>query len=302
VKKQYYGGIEAGGTKFICAIGLGVNHVLIEEEFPTTTPRETLARAIGFFQANTPEIRLDGIGIASFGPIDLATSSDRYGFITTTPKPGWQFTDMVGPFQSEFGIPVGFDTDTNAAALAEYLSGSGRNLDSILYLTIGTGIGGGAVIGGKCLHGLMHPEIGHMRVPHDWKEDPFPGVCPFHGDCLEGLAAGPALHKRWGMDPAAIPQDHPAWDLEAKYLALGLANSIVLLSPKRIYLGGGVGQQMHLFPRIRSLVHEMLNGYIKKDEITRAIEEYIVPPSLGRRAGIYGAFSLAGIAAGLDLD
>ncbi len=286
----HYGGIEAGGTKFICAIGTGPDD-LRQVQFPTTTPAGTIDRAIAFFHEQyTP---LAAIGIASFGPIDLNPNSPKYGFITTTPKPGWTNTDLAGAVRRALNVPVGFDTDVNGAALGEYRWGAAQGLDTFIYLTIGTGIGGGGLASGRLLRGLIHPEMGHIRIPHDFARDPFPGACPYHGDCLEGLASGPALEKRWGQRAEALPADHPAWELEAHYLALALVNYICTLSPQRIIIGGGVMEQAQLFPIIRNQVQQLLNGYVQSPEIQERIDEYIVPPGLGECAGVLGAIALA---------
>jgi len=222
----------------------------------------------------------------------LHPDSPTYGYITTTPKPGWRHTDLVGAIRRALDVPVKFETDVNAAALGEARWGAARGLDTFIYLTIGTGIGGGGLVSGKLMHGLVHPEMGHIRLPHDFARDPFPGVCPFHGDCLEGLASGPALEKRWGARAETLPPDHPAWDLQAHYLALALVNYTCTLSPQRIILGGGVMEQAHLFPRIRRKVLELLNGYVQSPALLENIDAYIVPPALGKRAGILGALAL----------
>ena len=286
-----YGGIEAGGTKFICAVGSGPDDLQAETRFLTTTPEETIERAIQFFQ-DQPE-PVQAVGIGSFGPVDPNPQSSKYGYITTTPKPGWANTDLVGKVQSALKVPVGFDTDVNAAALAEHRWGAAQGLDTFVYLTIGTGIGGGAMVEGKILHGLVHPEMGHICLPHNRQHDPFEGFCPFHGDCLEGLAAGPALEARWGQRAETLPEDHPAWALEAHYLALGLVNFIMTLSPQRIIMGGGVMQMPQLFPLVRQEVQTLLNGYIQAPEILNHIAGYIVPPTLGGKAGVLGAIALA---------
>jgi fructokinase len=286
-----YGGIEAGGTKFVCAVGSGPNDIRADTQFPTTTPDETIGRTIEFFRSHRAE--LVALGIASFGPVDLNRASPTFGYITTTPKPGWANTDLAGALRREFGLPVGFDTDVNGAALGEYRWGAGQGLDTFLYLTIGTGIGGGGMVGGKLVHGLVHPEMGHMRLPRDRESDPFDGTCPFHGDCLEGLASGPALQSRWGQPAETLPSDHPAWPLEAHYLALALVNLICTLSPRRIILGGGVMKERQLFPLIRRQVQELLNGYVRAPDILEEIDRYIVAPILGGRAGVLGAIALA---------
>jgi len=284
------GGIEAGGTKFICAVGTGPDDLRAEVKIPTTTPDETLGRAIDFFKE---QAGLAAIGVATFGPVDLDPESSTYGFITVTPKPGWSNTDLAGAVRRALDVPVGFDTDVNGAALGESRWGAAQGLDTFIYLTIGTGIGGGGISGGRLLHGLIHPEMGHIRIPHDWERDPFPGVCTYHGDCLEGLATGPALEERWGRHSETLPPDHPAWDLEAHYLALALVNFICTLSPERIVMGGGVMEQQHLFPLIRQKVQELLNEYVQSPEVLDDIEGYIVPPGLGNRSGVLGAIALA---------
>jgi len=287
-----WGGIEAGGTKFVCAVGTGPHDLRAEVRFPTTTPTETLGRAIRFFQQHQKEESLAAIGIASFGPLDPHPDSPTFGYITTTPKPGWAHTDVAGTIRRALGVPVGFDTDVNAAALGEHRWGAAQGLDTFIYLTIGTGIGGGGMVNGKLLHGLIHPEMGHIRIPHDRNLDPYAGCCPYHGDCLEGLAAGPALEERWGQRAETLPADHPAWQLEAEYLALGLVNFICTLSPQRIIMGGGVMQQPHLLPLVRRRVQDLLNGYLQVPMILERIDDYIVPPELGNRAGVLGAIAL----------
>ncbi|MCL7454361.1 MAG: ROK family protein [Anaerolineae bacterium] len=292
---RVFGGIEAGGTNFVCAIGTGPGDIRHEIEFPTTTPDETLGRAIDFFWSK--DLDLAAIGIASFGPVDLEPSSSTYGHITSTPKRGWEGTDIAGRVRQALKLPTGFDTDVNGAALGEYRWGAAQGLDTFVYLTVGTGIGGGGMVAGRLMHGLVHPEMGHIRLPHDRAADPFPGSCPFHGDCLEGLASGPALEARWGRAPETLPADHAAWPLEAHYLALALVNLICTLSPQRIILGGGVMKNRGLFPLIREKVQELLNGYVQAREIMDEIEGFVVPPALGDQAGVLGAIALAARAA-----
>lgn len=287
------GGIEAGGTKFVCAVGAGPDEILAETEFPTTTPDETIGRAIAFFREQ-PAIA--ALGIGSFGPVDPDPGSPTFGTITTTPKSGWRNVDLRGQVEAALGISVAFDTDVNAAALGEHRWGAAEGLDTFVYITVGTGIGGGALVEGRLLHGLMHSEMGHFRVPHDRSSDPFEGTCPFHGDCWEGLAAGPAIEERWGERGETLPEDHPAWSLEAHYLALGLTSIICILSPQRIVLGGGVMERSFLYPQVRAEVRDLLNGYIQAPAITEEMEGYIVPPALGRRAGVLGAIALAATA------
>lgn len=290
---KLYGGIEGGGTKFVCAIGTGPNDLKAEERFPTTTPDETLNRIIGFFKKHSSKQQLTAIGIASFGPIDLKQSSLTFGYITSTPKPGWANTDILGTIKNALNVPVVFDTDVNGAALGEHRFGSARDTENFIYLSIGTGIGGGGMINGKLMHGLLHPEMGHIRIPHDWQKDSFPGICPYHKDCFEGLASGTAIFSRWGKTAKELPDRHPAWDLEAHYIALALTSYICTLSPERIILGGGVMERSAMLPLIRDEVQKLLNNYINKPEITRNIDNYIVTPELEKYAGVLGAIALA---------
>jgi fructokinase len=288
---RLYGGIEAGGTKFVCAVGNATGEILAETQFPTTSPDETIHQAIAFFLAQPDPVT--AIGIGAFGPVDPDPASPTFGFITTTPKPGWQNVDFAGRVRNALKVPVGFDTDVNGAALGEHRWGAAQDVDTFVYLTIGTGIGGGGMVGGSLLHGLMHPEMGHMRIPHDRAQDPFEGNCPFHQDCLEGLAAGPALEARWGQRGETLPADHPAWSLEASYLAYGLANIIFTLSPQKIILGGGVMAVSGLIQKVRAQTLAVLQAYIQVPEIVEEIDRYIVPPGLGNRAGVLGAIALA---------
>jgi fructokinase len=289
-----FGGIEAGGTKFVCAVGTSPDDLRTETRFPTTTPKETIGQAIAFFegQAQAQQEPLAAIGIASFGPVDPNPDSPTFGYITTTPKPGWAQTDFAGAVGQALSVPVGFDTDVNVAALGEHRWGAAQGLDTFIYLTIGTGLGGGGMVNGKLMHGLIHPEMGHIR-PQRHPDDDYSGACPFHGDCLEGMAAGPALEGRWGKRGETLPVDHPAWEIEAHYLAMGLVNFICTLSPQRIIMGGGVMEQAHLFPLIRRKVQDFLNGYVQSPIILAQIDDYIVPPGLGNRAGVLGAIALA---------
>jgi fructokinase len=293
VPMSIYGGIEGGGTKFVCAAGDDSGKLLSRTEFPTTTPVGTIERTVEFFHSQSQP--LDAIGIASFGPVDLSPSSPKFGYITSTPKEGWRDTDFAGAIRRATGVPVAFDTDVNGAALGEARWGAARGLDTFIYLTIGTGVGGGGMVNGRLMHGLVHPEMGHIRVPHDRAADPFPGCCPFHGDCLEGLVCGPAIEARWGRRGETLPADHLAWDLEAQYLAFGIVTWICTLSPQRVILGGGVMRQPGLFSRIQRKVLELLNGYIQAPEILDRIDCYIVPPELGGDAGVLGAIALAAL-------
>ncbi|MGE3539851.1 MAG: ROK family protein [Candidatus Tectimicrobiota bacterium] len=286
-----YGGLEAGGTTCVCAVGSGPDALLALSRFATTTPGATLARALAFFRPYRSRLR--ALGVASFGPLDLRPDSPHFGSITSTPKAGWAHTDMLGPFQRELGVPVACDTDVNAALLAEHRWGAAQGIATCLYLTVGTGIGGGALVHGQLLHGFLHPEMGHVRVPHDPVADPFPGVCPYHGDCLEGLASGPALQARWGQPAETLPADHQAWALEAHYLALGLVACICIMAPQRIIMGGGVMQQRGLLARVRQAVRAVLNDYIKVPMLQEGLPEYLVSPVLADRAGVLGAIVLA---------
>ncbi len=274
-----YGAIEAGGTKWICATG---DHPANLEtlSIPTTTPEETLSRVTEFFAAKP----ISALGIASFGPADLRRASPTWGYITSTPKPGWANTSVAQALAKRLNVPVAFDTDVNAAALAEAHWGAGLGLSDFLYLTVGTGIGGGAIVSGRILRGSHHPEMGHLPIPRD-PTDPFPGACPFHHDCLEGLASGPAMEKRWGTPAETLPADHPAWDLEARYLASGLASLTYSFSPEKIILGGGVAGSPGLLEKIRTALKARLAGYIPAPAISA--------PGLGPRSGILGALLLA---------
>lgn len=280
--------IEAGGTKFVVAIGDELGNIYKRDAFPTTTPEETFENVYRFFDGE----EFEAIGVGTFGPIDLDLNSSTYGYITSTPKPNWSNVDFVGRLKNRYQVPVAFDTDVNGAALGELYFGSARGLKSCLYLTIGTGIGGGAIVEGKLVHGLLHPEMGHILLrPH--KDETTEGFCPFHKFCLEGLASGPAIEKRWGQKAYDLPVDHPAWEMEGYYLAQALMTFILTLSPEKIILGGGVMKQTQVFGYIHKYVVEMLNGYVQKDVILKDIEHYIVYPELGDNAGITGALALA---------
>jgi fructokinase len=293
--KPLWGAVEAGGTKFVCAVGTGPDDIRDEERFPTTTPAETLARAIAYFrQAESRHGKVAAFGIGSFGPVDLDPESPTWGSITATPKPQWSDTPVAGVLAREFGVPVGFDTDVNGAVLAEHRWGAGRGLDDLVYVTVGTGIGAGVLSGGRLVHGLVHPEAGHFMVPRR-ADDPFEGNCPFHRGCFEGMAAGPALEGRWGVKGSELGPEHPAWELEAHYLALGLQVFLTVTSPSRIILGGGVMDQRQLFPLIRRKLVELNNGYIRHPRL--AADDYVVPPGLGNQAGLLGAMALAEAAA-----
>ncbi len=291
--KKLYGGVEAGGTKFVCVVAGDPGHILDEMRFMTSTPEETLRRVVGFFQPFVAAGQIHAIGVASFGPLDLNPQSPTYGFIAATPKPGWSNTDVRGTLQRALQVKIAFDTDVNAAALGESMWGVSKGCDPSLYLTIGTGIGGGYIKDGRPLIGLLNPEMGHIRIPHSRELDPFIGSCPFHGDCFEGLASGPAIEKRLGLTGAAVPEEAAFWDLEVDYIASALMNYILTLSPKKIILGGGVMQREFLFPKIRRRVRELLNGYVSSKSVLEDIDDYILPPGLGTQSGSLGAIALA---------
>ncbi|MGQ0775829.1 MAG: ROK family protein [Pseudonocardiales bacterium] len=287
------GAIEAGGTKVVCLVGSDPDHIVAQTRIPTGEPTRTLEQMVDFFRE---QVAVGGpvsaIGIASFGPVELRRSHPRYGFITTSPKPGWADVDVVGPIRCALGVPVGFDTDVNGAALGEGRWGAARGLSSFVYLTVGTGIGAGAVIEGRIAHGLVHPEMGHVSVPRQPGDD-FPGDCPFHGDCWEGMASGAAMATRWGrpaeqLDGAELAA---AVQLEATYLAAGLRNVVYTIAPQRIVIGGGVAALPELLPRVRAHLAELLSGYPGLPE--HSTDDFVVAAALGPLAGPAGALVLA---------
>jgi fructokinase len=289
-----FGAVEAGGTKFRCAIGDASGRIHHEIQFPTSDPSTTLERTLAFLRHGNAEAGgLVSIGVASFGPVELNHRSNGYGCIRHTPKAGWSGVDIVGPIAQAFTCPVGFDTDVNAAALAEYRWGAARDVQTLVYVTVGTGIGGGALLYGKPLHGLMHPEIGHIYPRRHPRDIDFPGVCPFHRDCLEGLASGPAIIARSGAQLHELDPHHPQWNIEADYLGQLCANLVLTVSPERIVLGGGVMSQERLFPMIRQRLGHWLGGYIDRADLGPAVDRYVVMPGLGEQAGIKGALALA---------
>ena len=285
-----YGGVETGGTWCVCALGTGPDDIAAEETFRTGAPAETLERIIAFFAAHPPP---RAVGIGAFGPLDLHPGSPTWGHVTTTPKPGWAHTAVAPVIRDRLGVPVRFDTDVNAAALGEQRWGAGRDLPSLCYLTVGTGIGAGIIVDGRPLHGLIHPEPGHLRIPHDRERDPFPGACPAHGDCWEGLAAGGAIARRWGRDPVELADDHPAWALEAEYVALGILSIVTVVSPHRVITGGGVMERPGLLPDVRRRLRELVGGYLDTPLLGDDVDDYVVAPELGDRAGVLGAIALA---------
>ncbi len=286
---SYLGGIEAGGTKFVCAVSERESgEIILEERFPTTDPISTLAKAAGFFKdASSQGYIIEALGIGTFGPAGVNISQSNYGKILATPKQGWEGADFLGTFRKSFiDLPIAFDTDVNAAAIGEGSNGAAKGLDSYVYITIGTGIGGGAVINGQLIKGLLHPEIGHISVRREGGDE-FAGVCPFHKDCIEGLASGTAINERWGISAEELREDHPAWKLEAKYLASLCQTLTATFSPERIILGGGVMQQEPLLEMIQQEFKTLTNGYWQTPK------NYLVTPELGNQAGITGCLKLA---------
>ena len=283
------GALEAGGTKMVLSIGNEDAKVLEQLVIPTLSPAETIPPMIRFFKENHAE----AIGIGSFGPLDLNIASDTYGSITTTPKAGWENTPILKLLTEGAGVPGSIDTDVNAAALAEAEYGAAKGLKSCLYVTIGTGVGGGLIVEGNLVHGLVHPEFGHMLL-RPAQNDPAPdGFCPYHKGCLEGLASGPAMEKRWGESAKTLSEDHEAWKLEAEYLGQMCANAVMCFSPEKIVLGGGVMHRTHVFPMIRRRTLELLGGYIKSKALLSDIDSYIVSPGLGDLSGVTSALILA---------
>ncbi|GGI65735.1 MULTISPECIES: fructokinase ScrK [Enterococcus] len=281
-----YGSIEAGGTKFVCAVGNEKLEILERVSFPTTTPEETMPQVIEFFNQYKEE--LGAIGVGSFGPIDIRKTSETYGYITSTPKLAWQNYNFLGAMKAAFDIPMAWTTDVNAAAYGEYAFGNGKGKSSVVYYTIGTGVGAGALQDGKFIEGFSHPEMGHMLVvPH--KDDDFEGACPFHGNCLEGMAAGPAVEKRNGRKGQDIPQDDPFWEIEAEYIAQCAYNTTLMFSPEVIIFGGGVMKQRHMVEKVHAAFTRIMKGYVA----TPALEEYILTPALEDNAGTIGCLALA---------
>lgn len=285
------GAVESGGTKFVCGVGTADGQVVDRVSFPTTTPEETMKRVIDYFKTKD----ISAMGVGSFGPVDPRKDSPTYGYITSTPKPHWGGYNLLGELKKHFNVPMEFDTDVNGAALGEAKFGAARGLLSCMYITVGTGIGAGALVDGKLVHGLSHPEMGHILVRRH-PEDTYEGKCPYHKDCLEGLAAGPSIEARWSVKGSELSTDHPAWEMIAYYLAQAMMNYILILSPEKMIMGGGVMKQKQLFPLIHRNLFEILNGYIQNDAILKNIEEYIVYLELGDHAGLCGALALAVLA------
>ena len=286
---KLYGALEAGGTKMVLSV-LDENGSMLEREsIPTEKPETTMPPMLDFFAKKG----IAALGVGSFGPLDLNPASPTYGSITATPKLAWRDYPLRRVFADALGVPVGIDTDVNAAAIAEHRLGAARGLDSCVYVTIGTGIGAGVVVHGKPVHGLTHPEMGHILM-RPAEGDPTPeGFCPYHRYCLEGLAAGPAIEKRWGISARLLPQDHKAWSVEADYLAQLCHNAIMSISPEKIILGGGVMGQSFLIDMVRERTMKLLGGYLSSPVTENGLKDYIVTPGLGINSGVMGSWLLA---------
>lgn len=292
VEPLLLGAIEAGGTKFLCAVSDRDGTPLMQTRIPTTTPEATLGAASAFFaDAVEQHGDLDAFSIGSFGPLSLNPVANDYGCITSTPKPGWQEVDLLAHFRQTTDAPIGLDTDVNCAAVGERLFGSGQGLDTFCYVTVGTGIGVGLLINGAPHGGANHPEAGHIKLPRAPGDDQFAGICPYHGDCLEGLACGPAMRARWGVPAESLASSHKAWDIEADYLAGLCATLTYTVRPGRIIIGGGV-MQPPMYDRVRRVLAQKLAGY---DASMRSIDmaDYVVAPTAGSSAGLTGALALA---------
>ncbi len=288
------GAIEGGGTKFVCAVGDSPDRIVEHAVIPTRDPDSTLRAVLDFFSAAEQRSgRIGAFGIACFGPLELRQGSPRFGRLLATPKPGWSGTDLVGALRGRFTAPVAIDTDVSGAALAELKLGAGRDVGSLAYVTVGTGIGGGFAPRAREVPQLLHPEMGHLRVQRDPRDADFRGICPFHGDCLEGLASGPAIRARWGTELNGLELSHPAWSIIGGYLGQLAASIALMASPERVIFGGGVMSNEHLLPHIRRTAGSVLNGYIDALNDAGALERYICMPGLGSRAGLTGAFLLA---------
>lgn len=282
-----FGALEAGGTKMVCAIGDESGKILEQVSIPTRTPKETIPDIVNYFK----DKGVAALGIGAFGPIDVIEGSKTYGYILDTPKLAWRNFDLVGSIGKELNLPIGLDTDVNGSCLGEVTFGCAKGLDSVIYITIGTGVGVGICINGKLLHGMLHPEAGHVLLAKH-PSDNYNGKCPYHINCFEGLAAGPAIEERWGKKAFELVDRGEVWELEAYYIAQALVNYILTLAPRKIILGGGVMHQMQLFPLIRRNVKNLLGGYINTKEIND-LEQYIVPCSLNDNQGIMGCIELA---------
>jgi fructokinase len=293
--KKCYGAVELGGTKFTTLIARDTRTIIKKKVFPTLNPADSLQDIISFFKDEIPdcETKLEAIGVGSFGPLDINPESNTFGFITSTPKQGWEFYNIKGEIEKALDVKVFLETDVNAAAVGEFYLYPANRIRNLVYITIGTGIGAGIITNGKLIHGLVHPEFGHICIPHDARKDPFKGVCPYHGDCFEGLASGPAMTARWNLSPDELPVNHVGWELEGEYITYALANLIYTVSPEIIILGGGVMRHRHLFPIIHNKTRNLLRKYIKARSLEENISDYIVPPRLKDDSGILGALSMA---------
>lgn len=291
-REMLIGGIEAGGTKMVCAVAEAEKNgacpkIIDRISLPTGQPKETLTEIIDYFKKR----EIEALGIGCFGPVDLDRDSDMYGHITKTPKPGWENCNMVGVFREALQVPVGFDTDVNGAVLGEVTWGAAQGCGNAIYITIGTGVGVGVYSNGALLHGLVHPEAGHMLLQKHPK-DTYKGRCPYHPNCVESLASGPAIEERWGKKAAELADRSEVWEMEAYYIAQAVTNYIVTYSPQKIILWGGVMHQEQLFDMVRTGVKEMLHGYIHHEMVEEKIEQYITAPALGENPGILGAIRL----------
>ncbi len=287
------GAIEGGGTKFNCVTGYGNGDIVAKQTFSTAGPEETLGRVARFFQVGDGVCNsIQALGIAQFGPVELDRTAENYGRILTTTKPGWSGFDIVGFFAGIFDVPIAFQTDVNGAAIGEYSLGAAQGNDNFVYVTVGTGIGGGVFVNGRLLNDRKHPEIGHMLVQHDVLKDDFRGCCRFHGNCLEGLASGPALRKRWGLAAEELVPSHPAWQLEAHYLAQLCVNLTCCHAPEKIIFGGGVMQQKQIFPALHKEFLTLMAGYMPALN-DKTVAQYIVPAALGGDAASRGGLILA---------
>lgn len=289
-----FGALEAGGTKMVMAVGDENGRILEQKTIPTTTPEETMPQIIEYFKEKIREKGIVALGVGAFGPVDVVKASTTYGHILNTPKLAWKQYNLAGTLEKELGIPVGLDTDVNGSCLGEMTYGCAKGMDTVVYITIGTGIGAGIAVGGKLLHGMLHPEAGHILIAKN-SHDPGKSVCPYHDSCFEGLASGPSMEARWGKKSAELVDNAKVWELESEYIAKGLVNIILTLSPQKIILGGGVMHQEQLFPMIRNKVSALLNNYYTTKELER-MEDYIVPASLQDNQGIMGAVRLAQLA------
>jgi fructokinase len=290
-----YIGLETGGTNINCFIASMSHNVISELHIPTGDPIQTTNKVIKFIRSSIKQFHLtvESMGIGSFGPVDLNTESPNYGSIMMTPKLAWRNFPLLKIFNSAFDFPIAFDTDVNVAALGEARWGAGIGLSDFVYVTVGTGIGGGVISNNQLVHGLIHPELGHMFIRHDQDLDPFQGLCPYHKDCLEGLANGPSIAARYGIPAERLPDDHPGWALEANYLAQMVVNLTLVFSPQRIILGGGVSQHTGLLPMIREQFRIQFNEYMQSSLFKNDLDSYIVSPLLGKNTGVFGAIALA---------